>query len=97
MKSLNDYPETLADMMQTVAACLARLGFPDPETAALVAVDALRERFGGSMVYFPKACATNRLARDETLRREFNGNNQRELARKYGICVATVYDILKKA
>ena len=48
--------------------------------------------WGGQQVYIPK----DRHRRAAMLCREFTGNNHVELARKYGLCIQTVYRILRQ-
>lgn len=45
----------------------------------------LAKHFGGQHIYFPKIDKTLSLQRDKKIRKEFNGSNHRELARKYDL------------
>ncbi len=54
----------------------------------------LARHFGGGMVYFPKLDKALIRIRDEKIRKEFNGHNYRDLARKYGITESWVREIV---
>jgi Mor family transcriptional regulator len=63
--------------------------------AAQVAVDTLREIYGGDQPYIPKD--DSRLdARDWDIWDRFNGNNQAELAKRYNLSERQIYNILEK-
>ena len=49
---------------------------------------------GGEGIYVPKAEKVCRAARDRAIRSEFNGANHRELARKYGLTVVWIRNIV---
>ncbi|KEQ23417.1 Mor transcription activator family protein [Paenibacillus tyrfis] len=57
----------------------------------------LAEQFGGTGVYFPKLEAAIRAARDRMIRREFDGGNYKELARRYRLSESWVREIVDKA
>lgn len=50
---------------------------------------------GGDMLYVGKVGTRNRELRNERIRREFDGRNHRELARRFGVTRRTVYNILR--
>lgn len=52
----------------------------------------LRHEYGGQSVYVAK---TDSEVRRESILREFNGRNRREVCEKFGICKAHFYRILK--
>ncbi len=56
----------------------------------------LSEYLGGSTFYFPQIGGLMRAKRDEMIRREFNGCNYRELARKYGLTETWIRDIVQR-
>ena len=63
------------------------------------AYDALRrvlETCGGEYFYVPKDLRLAGQGRDTEVWREFNGHNQRELARKFGVTVQYIYQILAR-
>ncbi len=55
------------------------------EVIGMEAYQKLVRTFSGSMLYIPKAESLERAVRDERIRKEFTGNNYRELSRKYGL------------
>lgn len=57
---------------------------------------AVVEDFGGEVIYIPKGILVPLSGRDWAIYQEFNGNNHKELARKYKVSVAWVYQILKR-
>lgn len=88
------YPEILADIVRLLADRL-RQHLPDAaEVLALDLAEDLRRKFGGGLIYLPKGHDYERHHRNLALWREFNGRNHRELARRYGVTVATVYDVV---
>lgn len=58
--------------------------------------DDLCKEFGGEQIYMPKNKDHKTMLMQHSLFKEFNGTNQAELGRKYGISVPHVYRILKK-
>lgn len=54
----------------------------------------LIESRGGEGLYIPKPEKVLRAARDRAIRREFDGTNHRELARKYGLTVTWIRAIV---
>lgn len=54
-----------------------------------------RRLCGGDALYVGKVGTRNRELRNERIRREFDGRNQRELARRFGVTRRTVYNILR--
>lgn len=54
--------------------------------------DFLSLSWGGQMVYFPK----DSKRRASMMYAEFDGSNHADLARKYGVCVQTVYRVIKQ-
>ena len=53
--------------------------------------------YGGESVYFHKYDAITRAVRDRAIRAEFNGTNQKELARKFNLTSHTIRQIIKNA
>lgn len=56
----------------------------------------LSEQLGGLPFYFPKIGSLILKNRDQHIRREFNGANYRELARKFGLTESWVRRILNR-
>jgi Mor family transcriptional regulator len=50
--------------------------------------------FGGTNMYFPKSDMLVKSIRDKRIRREFNGGNYKELARKYNLSESQVRNII---
>lgn len=64
---------------------------------AIALVRGLRKRYGGRRVgarglYIP---APSKVARDDAIRRDFNGTNTQQVMREHGISRARLYQILK--
>lgn len=64
---------------------------------AVALVRGLRKRYGGRRVgarglYIP---APSKVARDDAIRRDFNGTNTQQVMREHGISRARLYQILK--
>jgi hypothetical protein len=57
--------------------------------------DIIVNRFGGNVIYIPKADSVKRAKRNRRLREEFNGNNHNELARKYSLSATQVRNIVQ--
>lgn len=89
-----DYPETLRDLADCIQETLGQIAADPAVHPALAIVEAIRFRFGGSLLYIPKGAAMDRATRDVELCAAFTGCNHRELARRYGLSVSKVYDIL---
>ena len=88
------YPETLCDLATCIHETLGQIADDPAISPALVIVEGIRARFGGSMLYIPKGAKPDRAARDAELRAAFTGRNHRELARRYGLSVKSVYGIV---
>ena len=56
----------------------------------------VRRELGGRQVYISLGAKVRADARNAAMRAEFNGGNHAELAAKYGLCIQTVYKILKR-
>lgn len=58
---------------------------------AEMAMDAIKDTFGGRQVYIPMRNGDAR----QKVRAEFNGRNIAELSRKYGVCTRTIRNYVK--
>ncbi|MEW7986500.1 MAG: Mor transcription activator family protein [Candidatus Thiodiazotropha endolucinida] len=67
----------------------------DANETSRAVVNRLREVFGGQLVYFPKGVQDDVTERDERMFNEFDGKNQKELAKKYGLTLQQVYRRLR--
>ena len=91
-------PELLVDLVDKTASVLVEKAGLDPDIAQLCAeavAHRMRQSWGGQQVYFPKGQAVDISERDLQLFQEFDGKNQRDLARKYGMSLQWVYQRIK--
>ncbi|HDR1038462.1 TPA: hypothetical protein QB307_000842 [Pasteurella multocida] len=51
---------------------------------------------GGMVIYIPKGNSTNINSRNRLIRQEFTGDNHAFLAKKYGLSLQMIYNILRK-
>ena len=63
---------------------------------ALNIAEGIRIQFGGGLIYINQGKKFLRAQRDAAIWREFTGHNHLNLARRYGLSVAHVYDILAR-
>ena len=90
-------PEVLADLGQIVQQRVQ--DWLPPRLAAELAqevVEAVRQRWGGSLIYIPKGAAWARQQRDAAIAAAFTGHNHGELARRYHLTVTQIYAILQR-
>lgn len=91
-------PELLVDLTEHVAAALKELVSMDEGAArhvALEVADRMAAHWGGQNVYFPMGLAGKLSRRDRQIYEEFNGTNQSDLARKWGVSLQWIYKIVK--
>ncbi|HWO99751.1 MAG TPA: Mor transcription activator family protein [Methylococcus sp.] len=86
----------LADHAADVLSSTVGLPREVAEHAGYEIMRRVAEACGGDQVYIPKVDAIERHERDEAIWRDFRGNNQAELARKYNISRIWVYAILRR-
>lgn len=70
---------------------------PYPQLVKLIGMEhtmALAEYYAGTYLYFRKLDEPLRRARDRLIRKEFNGRNHKELARRFGLSEAWVRAIV---
>lgn len=93
-----EYPEVLADLATLIYRRLCDL-LPTAVAADLARelAEAVRLEWGGGMIYIPQGARFERQQRDATIWREFNGRNHAELARRHGLTLSCVYDILARS
>ena len=92
---MGDYHRLPADWRREVRAA----DLPDiyQEVAAVIGVEAtlkLAETFGGASPYFPVLGCALRDIRNRAIRREFTGANHKELARRWGLSVRHLRQIV---
>jgi Mor family transcriptional regulator len=85
-------PCTLECLAEILREKLAQHGL-DELTEEIVSRFA--DRVGGERVYIARRPRSEWAERNAQLRREFNGRNHAELARKYRLSRSRIYDILK--
>ena len=62
---------------------------------AIEAVGLIADDWGGQLIYIPMNAVGRRTQRNLKIWKEFKGDNHAELATRYGLCVQTVYEIIK--
>jgi Mor family transcriptional regulator len=90
--------ELLLDLAQQVASTLAHSISVDEETAQALGrkiAHHMAAHWGGQNLYFPMGLRYRCSVRDEQIYQEFNGSNHSALARKYGVSLQWIYQILK--
>ena len=97
MQLPDHYPPILADIAHLLRA---RLGqhLPDTsaETLAMACTEDLGLTFSGCQIYIPKQDSVKRAQRDAAIASAFNGRNHAGLARRFGLTVTQIYDILAR-
>ncbi|MFL1515264.1 Mor transcription activator family protein [Pseudomonas prosekii] len=91
-------PDLLVDLTEHVAASLIELVLMNEDAARHVAqevADRMAAHWGGQNVYFPMGLAGKLSRRDRLIFDEFNGTNQSDLARKWGVSLQWIYKIVK--
>ncbi|MFO1421200.1 MAG: Mor transcription activator family protein [Candidatus Competibacteraceae bacterium] len=98
LKFPEKYPEILSDLAGLVHRRLIEQGIgADLATkTALDLAEDVRLKWGGGLIYIPKGDGFARGCRDAEIWREFNGRNHAELARKHGLTLSCVYDIIAR-
>ncbi|MDH3001476.1 transcriptional regulator [Chelonobacter oris] len=94
----NKAPDVLLDLAKHAEAELIAKGV-EPEKAKAVGIEITRriaQAWGGSVIYIPRGLLLKLSERDSKIWQEFNGFNHQELARKFEVSVAWVYQIVKK-
>lgn len=95
--------ELLADVSMTVQSAteqaLRKSGLLDrkdmsglPEELGRIVADHLANEWGGQSVYIPM----DRSRRNARIYERFDGTNIHALAKEYGVCVLTIYRIVKQ-
>ena len=75
------------------------LGEDQKQLAELIGLDKYRlllKTYGGMSIYIPKPDSLTVLARNEQIRREFDGTNFKELAHKYGLTEVWIRNIVSE-
>lgn len=77
-------------------AVAAAFGVKTPNEIAAALVDRLHHRVAGGQVYVAKRSKARRQEAHEALRRDFNGINLREVAKRHGFSVRQARRIIEK-
>jgi len=90
--------ELLSDVESQATAILRDHGIePDvAEQASTAIADHLANHWGGQVISFPKEYLFKMAERDIRIYDEFNGSNQPELARRYGMSVRGIYKLISR-
>lgn len=92
-------PEVLADLAKHIEMALEEKCQFTPERAKQIGIDIaqkMAQNWGGEVIYIPRNLLMVLNERDMQIYNEFNGNNHRELARKYNVSMQWVYKIVKR-
>lgn len=90
-----------ADWLTEIAVDIPIDALPDSyqAVAEIVGIEnalKLSRHLGGLYFYYPQIESLLRDRRDERIRKEFNGSNHRELARKYGLTESWIRSIVQR-
>jgi len=94
-----DYPELFADLAAQVAEQIIERGMAEEQVAKEIGAgiaEYIREHWSGINMYIPKGRRMEELKRDATIYDEYSGSNAQELARKYGMALASIYRIVAR-
>lgn len=75
-----------SEMSEIAAADLARA----------ICCSAAKQGHAGTEYYLPALHTLTRAQRNEAIRREFNGQNLREVMKKYGVHKSTIYRAVRR-
>lgn len=92
-------PEVLTDLASHVEKELVDKHEVTKEQAKQIGIDVairISKAWAGEVIYIPRALSFVLSERDWKIWHEFNGLNHRELARKYGVSMQWVYQIVKR-
>jgi len=94
IKPPESYPELLGDVLTLLQHELHADGL-DVTSANGIAwriAEAVRDAWGGQLVYIPSGNKYDAIRRYEAIWQAFNGHNHGELARKFGVSEQTIYN-----
>jgi Mor family transcriptional regulator len=66
------------------------------DTAGYEALSSILEEFGGTSLYIPTKRTVFNICIKQQVKKEFNGNNYRELAKKYEFSERSIRNIINK-
>lgn len=92
------WPKDLAALCDIYDSELKRLGVSDADAhrISLTLLLAQANYGGGRMYYMPKGDRLRQAVRDRKIYHEFNGRNHEELAKRHGLTVQRIYEIVKR-
>lgn len=88
-----DYPELIRELADVVEQQLVEVGI-EPDSAGAVAescAEAVRERFGGQVLYWAKGDTMRLRKRRMEMWQAFTGTNHNALAKQFGLCPQQIY------
>ncbi|WP_432719889.1 DNA-binding protein [Jeongeupia wiesaeckerbachi] len=91
-------PELLVDLALHTAAALVELAGVEGARAEQLGrevADRMAGHWGGQNIYFPMGLSYKLSQRDRSIYDKFNGTNQSDLAREFGVSLQWVYKIIK--
>jgi len=90
--------QVLRAIADSVRDTLTRQGLPAElaERSGLDAAEGVRETFGGEQVYISTGYALAISQRDREIYRLFNGNNHRQLSKKFQVTERAIYHIIAR-
>lgn len=91
MLSFRELAESFHSSIQQAEA----LGLKGEELSAK-ALELFQFQCGGLVFYIPKWKSNQSSCRDKAITEDFNGRNHAELARKYGLSIQKIYDVIRK-
>ena len=93
----DQYPEKLLDMADCIRQrlCLS-LPAAQAEPLTLDIIETIRARFHGESVYFSKCQAMKLAKRNQAILAEFDGGNRRTIARRYGLSLMRICQIINR-
>lgn len=93
------WPQVLVDLTEVFVGYFRRDDSLTEQEARIEAehlVERVADHLGGEPFYLPKADVIRRHRRDQALLCEFNGRNERSLARRYGLSERYVRRLIER-
>ena len=93
----DQYPEVLVDMADCIRQRLClNLPAAQAEPLTLDIIETIRSRFSGETIYIPTTKTFDRAQRDKAILAELDGGNRRAIARRYGLSLVRIYQIINR-
>ena len=93
----DQYPEVLVDMADCIRQRLClNLPAAQAEPLTLDIIEAIHIKFSGETIYIPTTKTFDRAQRDKAILAEFDGGNHRAIARRYGLSLVRIYQIINR-